>query len=366
VSKASFNAPAVVIDHCGYAKTVYSNGQLVISFSYSAAYTAAKTQWGGLDKLYIMTHTPGCGNYAKGEHCFFSATKFSYDEATKTITCSGESKPATDCVDGYEVDFGHGDQGGHYGAGNGAGNGTGNGNPSFGNGTMGNGNDTYATNLTSVCNAPMDNKYNLPTACLGPYFDGDIDDRIGHQNGNQSSWAPKVPGSIHAIDSDDLLDNVNAPLKKRGPIDFISNTVVRPAVAKAKQLGTAVKHVVNNKIVPAIDKFTTFNTGARTFEFSAPREHKVKVAAPWPNARLLYKGIPQESKTAGKKVGTVKGKKVEAGAGLETALNIYCVDCGIKGKMKYSGSVKVGAGSLEYIVLDTDMDMVRCIRLPCY
>lgn len=366
VAKAEFNAPSVVIDHCGYAKTVYSNGQLIISFSYPAAYNAAKNQWGDLEKLYIMTYTPGCGNYAKGEHCFFSATKFSYDENTKTITCSGASKPVTELVDGYQVDFGHGNQGGYYGAGNSTGNGT----HPIGNGAIGNsnstgGNDTYSANLTSVCNAPVDNKYHLPTACLGPYFDGDIDSVIGYENGNQTSWASKIPGSIHAIDSDDLIETGNAPLEKRiikEAITFVSKKVVAPAVKKAQDIGNSAKSTFNNVVVPAINNLLTFNVGARTFEFSAPRDRKVDKNAPWPNAMLMYKGIPNEL-SKGKKIGTVKGKEVKAGVALESALNLHCVDCGVKGKIKYGGSVKVGKDLIEYIVLDTEMDMVSCIRL---
>lgn len=367
VAKASFNAPSVVIDHCGYAKTVYSNGQLVISFSYPAAYTAAKNQWKGLDKLYIMTYTPGCGNYAKGEHCFFSATQFSYDENTNTITCSGAAKPVTDCVDGYQVDFGHGNQGSYYGAGNGTGNGI----YPIGNGTIGNGNstggnDTYTANLTSACTAPVDDKYHLPTACLGPYFDGDIDKVIGYENGNQSSWASQVPASIHAIDSDDLIENGDAALKKRlvkEAIGWVKKTVVVPAVQKANSIGESAKNTVNQKIIQPIQNLLTFGVGVRTFQFSAPRDQKVDKDAPWPNARLLYKGIPNEV-SKGKKIGTVKGKEVKAGVVVETALNLHCVDCGIKGKLTYSGSVKVGKDIIDYIVLDTELDLVSSMKVP--
>jgi hypothetical protein len=137
----------------------------------------------------------------------------------------------------------------------------------------------------------VDNKYNLPTACLGPYFDGDIDNEIGYQNGNQSSWASKVPNSVHAIDSDDLIENGNAPNEKRlvkKAVTFVKKKIVAPAVQKAKQVGNSARNTVNNVIVPAINKLLTFNVGARIFEFSARRDQKVDKSAPWPNARLLY------------------------------------------------------------------------------
>jgi hypothetical protein len=44
----------------------------------------------------------------------------------------------------------------------------------------------------------------------------------------------------------------------------------------------------------------------------------------------LHEGIPNEVSKQ-KKIGTVKGKEVKIGAAVESALNVHCVDCGVKG-----------------------------------
>ncbi|CAI6336214.1 unnamed protein product [Periconia digitata] len=497
VTKANFNAPSVMIDHCGYADAVYSDGQLIVKFTSPEGYTAAKNQWGVLNELYILTHTPGCGNYADGEYCFFSATKFSYDDRTTTITCYGAPKLMNEVVDTYQVDFGHGDPGEYFGLGKSTDDWI---DP---NGDTGNNQDT--ANFPPACHAPVDDKFNLPTACLGPYFDGDIDDIIGYEDGTQSSWASKVQNSIHTVDSDDLPGNGHALSKKRFNFgsafsslgssigngfksfgSLVNNAVIAPAAKTAQQIGTAVKQtgetvgnavkqtgekavnavkqtgetavnavkqtgeqvgngvqqtgqqvgngivhtgqqvgngivqtgqqvgngivqtgqqvgngvqqtgqqvgngivqtgqrignaikqtgqkigngakeLVTEKIIPAITNLgIEFSLGSRTVEFQVPRDQKVDKDAPWPNARLLYRGrqteLSKELTSFGKgkeNAKTDKGKNTKLGGAVEAAVSVHCVDCGVKGRLKFSGTAKIGFTSLDFIVLDTEMDL---------
>jgi hypothetical protein len=159
------------------------------------------------------------------------------------------------------------------------------------------------------CTAPTDGKYGLRTACLGPYFDQDLDDTYGYEGIGDTPYAsflagfanPEYPDATtdpndpgFALDYGDALD-------KRGLLSWLAKTVATGLNA----IGIPTKYE---------------KTIERQYPISIPADRQL-VDSPW-GQQVLIKSF--------KETGTTNAK-----------LDIYCVDCGAQGQANIAGTVSV-------------------------
>jgi uncharacterized protein DUF7029 len=352
----TWQAPTVILDHCQYVATVYHNGQLIVTFSNSDAYELAKDHWN--ESIFLVTYAAGCGGSDVGEYCYFLAISFQFNDGSWTITCTGAAKSHEEAIDTFGIGWGHYV---HKPWENKNQTSSGSGLPT--NGT--DSNDTY--NVTDLCTPPVDIKYGLPTACLGPYFDEDIDEEIGFIDGN-GTWASKVQQYLDDVSSDDQIDYQQ--LRKRG-FDlkgWVKNTAsnvggaVGNAVDKSKQFvqtnvvdkgKVALQQVVQQAPIPYVTKDSTL-TGGRTFPFKVPSSVNADKNAPWNNARLVKRYIPLLEKGLEGKVGPFSGS---------AEVSTWCVDCGVQGQVTTQGSI---TGSLLNGITGGDIDFTTDMAMSLY
>lgn len=158
------------------------------------------------------------------------------------------------------------------------------------------------------CTAPTDGKYGLRTACLGPYFDQDLDDTYGYEGIGDTPYASFLAGFAN-LEYPDATTDPNDPdfvtddaLDKRGLVSWL-----------AKKVATGLNAVgIPTKYSKTIE---------RQYPISIPGNRKL-VDSPW-GQQVLIKSFKKESDTTNAK------------------LDIYCVDCGAKGQANIAGKVSV-------------------------
>jgi hypothetical protein len=178
--------------------------------------------------------------------------------------------------------------------GSGAGNGTigGGSSNSTGNGTASNFGDEMST-----CRAPVDTKYGLPTACIGEYFDLDLDEALGY--GQLSSDDVAFLKEAMAGMDDDALAAVTrrAVLHRRNVerrfLRRILRTIAKKIIAPAV---SALKTAVNVAVTVAKGAVQLITTGTisgsirESFSFALPNGAKAEakqVDSPWGAAILI-------------------------------------------------------------------------------
>ena len=197
------------------------------------------------------------------------------------------------------------------------------------NGTLSNdtavGNYSAGGSNNDNCTAPSDLKYGLPTACLGQYFDEDLDDSYDYQDGDETDFSSFMaqfgdlfypdPLAEDADDaSEDNTDNTELGLTKRYSLlsKFITKFVA--------------------KVLPIQGVTTPYTKeiSLMTMSMNVPKE-RTTVNSPW-GQQVLIKSFSKTSTT---------------NADNSAKLDIYCVDCGMQGTADITG--KVGISVLEGI-----------------
>ena len=175
------------------------------------------------------------------------------------------------------------------------------------------------------CTAPTDEKYGLPTACFGQYFDEDLDDSYGYQDSDNTDFSGFIaqfgdlfypdPLAEDADDaSEDASDNQELGLQRRW--SWIPNILVK-AIAKVLPI-TGVTTPYTKEI------------SLMTLSMNVPQQ-RTTVQSPW-GQQVLIKSFSKTSTT---------------NADNSAKLDIYCVDCGMQGTADITG--KVGISVLEGI-----------------
>ncbi|UKZ78866.1 hypothetical protein TrVFT333_006612 [Trichoderma virens FT-333] len=106
----TFQYPPVILDnsinildiHCDSDKSLSAN------FNGATAYTAAKESWaeaeGSSNTLIIITAASGCSS--DGHYVYFVASHISFDDASKSVSCSNFIESVSDIAQDVGVDFG--------------------------------------------------------------------------------------------------------------------------------------------------------------------------------------------------------------------------------------------------------------------
>lgn len=200
--------------------------------------------------------------------------------------------------------------------------------------STGNGNNAFGDELSS-CTAPVDTKYNLPTACTGEYFDLDLDEALGYGELSADDLA-FLREATAGLDSDSVTNISRRAALHRRHIErrlirkflkFVKKNIIAPAV-------NALKTTVNVGVAIAKGAVQLITTGTisgsikESFSFNLPDASKAQVKqvdSPW-GAAILIAAYGTESKV-----------KADKGVQREGYLNIFCVRCGVQGRVELAG-----------------------------
>jgi hypothetical protein len=332
-----------VLEQSAYiSNAAYSNNQLVIDFTSAVACDFAKTSWS--KGTIIVSSSAACKQSSDMTQCYFEVDDVVKSSDGKSVTVTGTVQSQSDCTEGGEANWGmyrpSVGNGGNYvsqpGNNGTAGyNGTtgSNGNfPGAGNGTIGggipntnstsNGTNNFGDEL-STCRAPVDTKYGLPTACVGEYFDLDLDEALGY--GELSSDDVAFLKEAMAGMDDDALAAITrrAVLHRRNVerrflrriLKTIAKKIIAPAVSALKT-AVNVAVTVTKGVVQLVTTGTISGSIRESFSFALPNGAKAEakqVDSPWGAAILIAA------------YGTSDKAQSPNGLQKEGYLNIYCV-----------------------------------------
>ncbi|KAK5098664.1 hypothetical protein LTR24_001770 [Lithohypha guttulata] len=387
---ANFTSNAVLLDDsdlCTYSFSVNTN-TLVVTFKDSFSFQTAKSLWGA-GVIYVL-NSDQCNDADETANCYLKAVSLSFDEKSFVCTMSISVVGFQDAVSYFDFEWGTHVPGrgtgsvsgsvksstttsrgsnptssssrspayspssaststGAISTGSGGTSSTSTSSTSFpSTGPFTNGTTTNATEPNGAfsagdddngnCTAPADTKYGLPTACLGQYFDEDLDDSYGYQTVSESgfgSFIAQFNDLIYTdplpVDAEDDADNENAD----------------NALGLSKRLSLIPKFIVKYvaKVLPIQGVTTPYTKeiSLMTMQMNVPKDRTL-VASPW-GQQVLIKSFSKTSTT---------------NPDNKAKLDIYCVDCGMQGTANIQG--KVGISILEGIeslgaTLKADMSM---------
>ncbi|KJZ80482.1 hypothetical protein HIM_00332 [Hirsutella minnesotensis 3608] len=378
-----FDHDSVNLDHTDHLSQVkYEDGRLTMSFSLEEAYQLASDHW--RSGLILITYTEGCGDYDKGERCYFHASDLSFDDDRSIVTAKGESRHPDEVSSAGETEWGiwspttaSAAQVGQAGAGfewNQA-------NGSQSSHTWAK-RDEGEFGPTRNCNPPEDARFHLPTSCLDEWFDQDLDDKLGYQDMTQAFGA-----FVATIDEAEAAGG-DDPFGGGGPFegddereegnevddDFLARRSLRPRAIQKRGLFDwlrrktlqvlargyrAVKNALT--ITASINKDLAWKLpqpSAKAFDPDKLQDKKLKqVKSPWGDS-ILLKSFNNEK---------LKNKKFAAGlereSGRESYMNIYCVGCGVSGSARVAGRAKWTIEGFEEGFIDVRADMKIAMKL---
>ncbi|KAH7381443.1 hypothetical protein DE146DRAFT_286217 [Phaeosphaeria sp. MPI-PUGE-AT-0046c] len=368
-----FKAPAVVLEQSAYiSNTVYSGNQLTIDFTSAVACDFAQGSWA--KGTIIVSSSAGCKKSSDDDQCYFEIDDLVKSDDGKSIIVKGTPQSQSDCTEGgkatwgmYRPSVGNGGStvtqpgkngtagwntpgsngttgtGGSTGSGSNSGSGgvsVGGNNSTIGGGFPGMNSTSNGTKFgddMSTCVAPVDTKYNLPTACIGEYFDLDLDEALGYGELSPDDVA-FIKQAMGGMDDDVLAKVTRRAVLHRRVIErrflgrflrFVAKKIIAPAVAVLKTAVNVAVTVVKGA-VQLITTGTISGSIRESFSFNLPNGAKAEakqVESPWGTAILIaaYGTSPPQG---------------EPNNGLQKDgyLNIYCVGCGAQGRVELAGS----------------------------
>ncbi|KAI1478188.1 hypothetical protein F4774DRAFT_419510 [Daldinia eschscholtzii] len=371
-----WTAPSIVLDHSSLVigVSVTPAGDLLITFSDKSALDHASSNWKH-ENIIFITYTEGCGDFELGQRCYFNASIIIFDPESLSATAAGQAKAIEDLVSDVNLAWGtYGNQPVAYGTAS-ASTAT----PVPTNAGSDSPSSTYysvSPSATTTCVAPVDTKYGLPTACLGPYFDEELDDKLGYLEAGNFSYGSLV---------EDIMFDDESELEKRNfftdKISQVANKVAEKTKAVIKKTEERVKTVVSDAKKNIVKTATTIYEAGKTvaeigkniltgepnkFEKDFDKlflpltakecdnaktaDEKKKVAnackpkggvkivkSPWGDA-VLIKTIgdlpsPKNLRPSGSKKQTTVTKG--------NFISFYCVKCGLTGSLKTKGNITI-------------------------
>lgn len=306
----NFSTPAVILDDSDLVSYDYKKGanSIHITFNNKQAFNVAQQSW-KVDMVFIATKD--CD--VEGLGCWLKAESLGFDASTLSCTASVALTDARAIWGGLKFSWGR------YRPGTSPRPITTT-RPSQTSSTTLSATSSYPATTSQPpdvldapfgesdnpnCTAPPDAVHNLPTACLGDFFDEDLDLTYGYQDVDDASFSAflaEYPGLIYddplpdtdeqEDDEEDALD-IFTDLEKRG--HSLQRRQVRDySAARPKKIyGTT---------------------------FSLPQSRNL-VNSPWGPQFLIS-----------------RFGKNGAGTGASGELALYCVDCGVKGSIDITGS----------------------------
>ncbi|KAI1389653.1 uncharacterized protein F4822DRAFT_442864 [Hypoxylon trugodes] len=377
VAVPRWTAPSVVLDHSSLvvSVSVTASGDLLITFSDKYALEHASSTWTH-ETIVFVTYTENCGDYELGQRCYFSANIVIFDIETLTATATGQAKAIEELVTDVNLAWGsYGKQPVAYGTASAS-----TASPS----ATGSGSDspssTYysvSPSATTTCVPPVDTKYGLPTACLGPYFDDTLDEDLGYLEAGNFSYGALVEGIL--FDDEDEYQNqkrtilgslssgasklANAAKEKIKSGAASAKNAAKSASKSLAKVATTVysagkaayevgRNIVTgqpNKFEKDFDKLILPKAAkecndAKTADEKKKLENACKpkggakiVESPWGDAILIKTIGSLPSSTDLRPAGSKKQTTVTKG----NFISFYCVKCGLTGSLKTNGNITI-------------------------
>ena len=382
--------PSVNLDHCDYIEVTYGPNELTITFSSPEAYDYARNTWNLEEELILVAFAEGCGDWAKGDRCYFEVIDLEFNDGDLIIVASGSSCDPNERISRGETEWGwwvpreggegypvsstqtlpevvdtttkttptKGPAASHYNSQSGA-SFSWNPKPTATDHNSHSSSGTHLSSPTSTsspdstdfgnqapCKAPVDSKFGLPSACLGDFFDLDLDNELGWVSPKQDDVdfvKYMAPGT--EVDGSD--DGEDASAKR-----MAYKRAFNPLKALKKAAGFVVKPL--KPIVKVLKKVTTISKSFNKQlswnlpDPNNPSANKLKdpstkqVDSPWGDAVLL------------KAFGDQKFDDKKA---LNGYMNIFCVGCGASGSARVAGKAAwTPFGGVQYGEVEVNTD----------
>ncbi|EKG18629.1 Apple [Macrophomina phaseolina MS6] len=339
-----YKYPSVVLDHSIYIKDVSCAGRsLQGRFSENTPFLHAAQEWPSQAPILLITGERSCGN---GEqNSFWLASSVAFDMGAMTFSAPGESVELADIYENMDVDFGKIEQR----------NNTDNG--------------TSPDDGTESCGSPSSSFLDhLPAVACGTNFDKALDDALGYYSANGASQ--QVVLAAAGVESEVTETGLQArTLQKRwslwGAIKSVAKAVVNVVVTVARVVAAVVVQVVKKAaevvvtvvkavvatsiaVVTQVAKLAVFiATGNYSNSLTLPVNMgppaSVQEDSPWGSKGFkFYTYTPDKggekwraSEAALEKIqGELLGE-----ADPEPGIELWCVDCGVRGKVVATGSI---------------------------
>ncbi|OJD33823.1 apple protein [Diplodia corticola] len=311
----TFNHTTVVLDHTDRISTVAydtDSGDLKIDFNCPQAYSAAVDSWLDTENpLLLITYTPDCGNHESGERCFFEATNVDTGGDDLSLTVSGHPQDYPNVVEGVSIEWG----------------------------SM----VPPSPQSDTDCGAAVDPVNGLPTACLGPDFDHDLDEKMGYSDLTEFEWADDATREAPDLElhSAGLSTNNTA-----ADADDLSSTT--PDARRLRRRREEPPRALSKRLLGWRWLDQSFQS---QYDFKIPSKQKPPrgttiVHQPWKNSIRLFNQQVAKSRTKSK-------------PGFTGLFNVYCVDCGAEVSFGVKGAVKSSrwGGGLEEAWVETDVKL---------
>ncbi|KAK1843830.1 hypothetical protein CCHR01_13535 [Colletotrichum chrysophilum] len=382
-----FSAPSVNLDHCDHVASMdYTARALTIVFASEEAYRHAVETWATDGGLILLAFIKGCGDHSKGERCYFVVSELDFGPPGYVVRANGKARHPDEIATSGSATWGHWSprkgEPGIQRTGSGSGSGSGSAftwspqptvSPGSGSGSGGqpgsnnpgasaaalpvpNPSGITTANLSSTrsCAGPLDTKYGLPTACLGEFFDEDLDDSLGYTDLSQDDhryilgYAPDFPNEVLPPDFDFDVDGEGFFRKRHNQHRKRQAGLIKAAANIAKkayqtvQFATTLSGTINREFVWKLPDPLSGNADAKRVQ---DREAK-QMRSPWGDAVLLRRFSS-----------SVRGN----GGSAKEFMDVYCVGCGVTGNAKVAGSAKwtPGEGIVEgQVEIRTDVMFV--------
>ncbi|KAL7947036.1 hypothetical protein V8C42DRAFT_364270 [Trichoderma barbatum] len=372
----TFQYPSVILDNSINILDIQCNSDnsLSASFSGAQAYNAAKQSWaeaeGNSNTLIIITAADGCS--PDGHYVYFVATHINFEDATKSVSCSGSIKSVSDIAQEVGIDFGS--------------------------------IETLVPTLQSDpelaaaygCTAPGANEvHGLPAIYCGPDFDYRLNNKLGYYSvadeDLEATFSAVIPGvQLTDLQRRDFLERrcwpsfackavawvektatqtynaVKNEAKSIGnDIVNIGKNLVKDAASNLKNLGSTILGAAENfaKGLYAAAVFLVTGDYDRTFDFP------IKVApptsalddSPWGDGFKFYTWTPNKGEywnAQSAAIDKIKGVIIGE-ADPEPSIELWCVDCHVDGKLKLVGSASfsiLNGLTKAQLKMDGDLD----------
>ncbi|ODA83644.1 hypothetical protein RJ55_02159 [Drechmeria coniospora] len=353
-----FKSAAVFLDNSAFLEAVFDKwGALVINFLSRKAFDLAQGSWTIPDgeHLILVGFIQGCGDFHLQERCYFKASNIVFDAARRVVRAVGNpshpdeivsegktrwglwipdaspphqahrrSQPESTSVGGFPFQVGAASSkaGGLSARATEAG-------------------ETGSSFNASACVPPVDSTYNLPTACLGEYFDEALDRQLGAEDMtamvdeffadlNPQPGAPDSPASPRqGIQRRDLF--------------WLKTKVVETikAVYKAAKAAISIGGSINRQFSWILPEAKSRKWIADQLKDIMPI--RLNAPSPWPDS-ILLKGFGNQ--------------RFNASSALNQYMNVYCVGCGVSGTARVAGHARwtpLGGFVEGHVELNTDI-----------
>ncbi|KAH0279443.1 hypothetical protein KCU91_g1744, partial [Aureobasidium melanogenum] len=310
-----FQHPSVVLDHTNYINSVHcDNSSITIVFNDATAFQHSETEWQIDGHVILVTSEDTCG--ANGTSTMFLTASFTFDTANLIAVGQGQQTHLADVFDTFDLDFG----------------------------TVTTSNTTYVPN----CGAMNGTNGTFPSAACGSSFDATLDQELGYYSGADAD-TDSVLAAI-APTSQTVLSKVKRSFFKKAlsvvksaakavvaPVAKAAEKVLPASVTKAvTSLASTVKSVASSalSLIPAV-------TLSKSLDVPLNLGPAQNDPSPWGNQ---YKYSPDSQKDAAMIAATQKSlngmsSSLNGVSNPQPGIQMYCVDCGIKGDFQAVGTV---------------------------